>query len=64
MEKLSVRQLKICDFEKIVDYFLNADNDFLFMMGVDLTKLPSKEDWLKLLSEEYQKPIKYKSLFY
>jgi len=64
MEKLSVRQLKICDFEKIVDYFLNADNDFLFMMGVDLTKLPSKEDWLKLLSEEYQKPIKYKSFFY
>ncbi len=64
MGKLSVRKLKIDDFEKIVDYFLNADNDFLVMMGVDTTKLPFKEDWLKLLSEEYQKSIKNKSFFY
>lgn len=61
---LSVREIKESDFESIVDYFLKADKDFLSGMGVDTCKLPQREEWLKLLSDEYQQPIENKKIFY
>jgi RimJ/RimL family protein N-acetyltransferase len=63
-EIFSVRQVQESDFEKIVDYFLNADGDFLITMGVDISNLPSKEDWLKILSDDLQKDLKTKRFFY
>ena len=44
---LSIHEAEAADFESIVNYFLDADNDFLLGMGVDLSKLPDKEKWLK-----------------
>lgn len=61
---LSVREIRETDFESIVDYFLKADKDFLSGMGVDACKLPQREEWLKILSDEYQQPIKNKKIFY
>ncbi len=46
---LSVRELKQDDIEYIVQYWLNADNDFLTSMGVDLAKLPSKASLTTML---------------
>ena len=54
---LSVREIRETDFENIVDYFLKSDKDFLSGMGVDTCKLPQREEWLKLLSDEYQLPV-------
>ena len=64
IHKLSVRQIKAEDFEKIIDYFLEADKSFLLGMGVDSSKLTSKKKWLGILCEEYQKSIEKKSSFY
>jgi len=61
---LSVREATPTDLEKTIDYFLQADNSFLQGMGVDTAKLPSKEGWLKLLNDEYQKPYREKKFFY
>ena len=61
---LSVREISDTDFESIVDYFLKADKDFLSGMGVDISKLPKREEWLKSLSEEYQLPVINKKNFY
>jgi RimJ/RimL family protein N-acetyltransferase len=61
---ISVREIEKADFGSIVDYFLNADKDFLLSMGVDCSKLPKREDWLNLLADEYELPFGTKSFFY
>ena len=35
------------DYERMVDYFLNADERFLEGMGVDPNKLPEREAWIE-----------------
>ncbi len=61
---LSVREIDENDFVSIVDYFLKADKDFLLGLGVDICKLPQREEWLKLLLHEYQQSIENKNFFY
>jgi RimJ/RimL family protein N-acetyltransferase len=62
--QLSVREIQKDDFEKIVSYFLDADDAFLLGMGVDRKKLPTRDEWLNLLEDEYQKPIAEKKFYY
>jgi RimJ/RimL family protein N-acetyltransferase len=61
---LAVKEITDDNFISIVDYFLNADKDFLSGMAVDPLKLPKKEDWLKLLTEESQKAVEHKNFYY
>lgn len=49
---LSVREIQEKDIESIIQYWLRADPAFLTGMGVDLTKMPSKEEWIKMLREQ------------
>ena len=49
---LSVRELQPSDIELITEYWLTADPEFLRAMGVDLSKLPSKDGWRQMLSEQ------------
>ena len=44
--KLTIRDCEHSDIERIVSYFLDADEEFLVGLGVDLAKLP----------ERYQEP--------
>lgn len=60
----SIRDIEKNDFEKIVDYFLKADKNFLEGMGVDTTKLPRREEWLKVLSDDFKNPLKNKKFFF
>src|SRR5687768_12720868 len=62
--QLSVRGIQKDDFEQIVSYFLDADDAFLVGMGVDRKKLPTRDVWLKLLEDEYEKPIPEKRFYY
>lgn len=57
---LSVREMQQKDIESIADYFLNADSAFLINMGVDLAKVPAKDEWLKMLSEQLTQPYEEK----
>jgi RimJ/RimL family protein N-acetyltransferase len=61
---LSVREMIESDIESIVDYFLNASNDFLDAMGADKNKLPKRRDWITKLKLEYQKHYKDKEFYY
>ncbi len=63
-ENLSVREIKESDFKYLVDYFLCADKDFLKGLGVDITKLPKREEWLKLLENESIQKYQDKKFFY
>ena len=62
--KLSTRELIESDIENIVDYFLNADIDFLRHMGADKKKLPERNNWINLIQAEYGKNYEEKEFYY
>lgn len=61
---LEVREIKETDIASIIGYFLNAEVDFLRGMGVDQTKLPTKDVWAELILSEYHKPLQEKQFYY
>ena len=63
-DKLSVRPWQIEDFDSIIDYFLKSDRDYLFSMRIDVSKLPSKDDWLKIMSSDFNKASENKQFYY
>jgi len=61
---LSVREMEKSEIELIVDYFFNADSEFLKGMGADIKKLPNREEWTKKLNSDYEKPYDQKEFYY
>jgi len=45
-----------CEYERMVDYFLNADEAFLEGMGVDPTKLPQRDAWIESAMLDHARP--------
>jgi RimJ/RimL family protein N-acetyltransferase len=62
--KLNVREIQLDDIEKIVDYFVNADTEFLKGMGADKRKLPKRKEWVQKLKSEFKKVNKNKEFYY
>ena len=62
--KLRVREIQTNDIEKIVNYFVNADAEFLKDMGADKSRLPKRDDWIEKLESELIKPYKNKEFYY
>jgi len=60
---LSVREMIVNDIENIVDYFVDADADFLKAMGADKRKLPERKAWIKKLKAELEKPYEEKKFY-
>jgi RimJ/RimL family protein N-acetyltransferase len=52
LEKLSVREIQEGDIELIINYWLNADQTFLENMGVDVSKMPTREVWQEMLRQQ------------
>ena len=61
---ISTREMNPSDAEKVVDYFSNATEEYLSGMGADKSKLPAREDWIKAIEKELNKPFKEKQLYY
>ncbi len=61
---LSVREMKKKEIELMVDYFINADSEFLKSMGANKNKLPSKVEWIKKLNQGFEKPYADKEFYY
>jgi len=62
--KLTVREIQVNEIEKIVDYFINADAEFIKGMGADKSKLPKKKEWIEKLESEVKKPYSEKEYHY
>jgi len=60
---LSVREIQLPDIASITQYWLSATPAFLRGMGVDLTKLPHREAWIALLSEQLTQPYPEKKSY-
>jgi hypothetical protein len=52
------------DYERVLDYFLGADEAFLRGMGVDPTRLPHRDAWLDGLLPDLTRPDLQKQTFY
>ena len=64
MIRLSVREMLEIDIERIVDYFVDADAEFLKGMGADKSKMPERKQWIEKLQAQNQKPYGQKDFFY
>jgi RimJ/RimL family protein N-acetyltransferase len=56
VQELTVREIKESDIDLIIQYWMNAGNDHLVAMGVDLAKLPSETDWQRMLASQILLP--------
>lgn len=44
------------EYEQMVDYFLDADDEFLRGMGVARSALPPREDWIRSALRDHDRP--------
>jgi RimJ/RimL family protein N-acetyltransferase len=51
-DQLTVRELTVPDIEHLVNYWMNAGDDYLIAMGVDLSKMPKKEQLTEMLQQQ------------
>lgn len=61
--QLLVREAQIGDIDLIADYWLKSDPDFMIQMGVDLDKLPSREEFTEMLTQQIGKPLTEKKAY-
>ena len=62
-EGISVRELQKKDIEPLSNYWLNADAGYMRGMGVDVSKLPTREEWNKMLTEQLSQDYKNKKSY-
>lgn len=54
---LSVRELKQSDIPLLLNYWFNADEDFVKGMGVDVKKMPTREQFQQMLTDQLNTPV-------
>jgi RimJ/RimL family protein N-acetyltransferase len=59
----SVRELHEDDVDLIANYWSEADPDYLTGLGVDLNKLPSRDDFLEILTDQLKLPLKLRQSY-
>jgi len=62
-QNLQVRELEYRDIELLADYWLLSDPKFLEGMGVDLSKLPLREDLTKMLTSQLDSSVEKKQSY-
>src|ERR1041385_7108208 len=52
------------EYERMIDYFLTADDAALAAMGVDRSRFPSREEWLAAVVLDHARPREQKERGY
>ena len=60
---LTVREITINDIELISDYWFNASDKHLTEIGVDLAKIPQRQDFTQLLKKQISLPNEKKKSY-
>lgn len=60
---LSVRDIQQSDIDLITRYWLEADDQYLVGMGVDLSKMPTEPEWKAMLLQQTQTSIEKKQSY-
>jgi hypothetical protein len=61
--QLSVREMKLSEVHLVIDYFHNSTSEYLDSMGVDPSRLLSREAWYAKLESEFALPLKQRQWF-
>jgi RimJ/RimL family protein N-acetyltransferase len=61
---LSVREIQLPDIDFIVRYWFESDTSYLAAMGVDPAKLPTREQFQQIMTEQINTPIEKRMLYY
>lgn len=62
--KISVREIRNNELHFIIDYFSNADTNYLLAMGADKRKMLGRKEWMLKLATDYDKPVNEKEFYY
>lgn len=49
---LSIQELKQEYIDDLIHYWLASDAEYMTSMGVDMTKMPTREEWVQFLSRQ------------
>jgi len=60
---LTVREIQESDIDLITRYWQKADSLYLQGLGVDLSKMPSEQEWKSMLLNQIQTPIEQKQSY-
>ena len=60
---LTVREMQLGDVDIRINYFHNASDDHLKIIGVDRALLPTREEWGVQYEEDYARPIKEREIY-
>jgi len=63
MDQLSVREIQHSDIEPLSDYWFKSDPQFLVDMGVDLSKMPAREQWHQMLDQQINQSYREKQSY-
>ena len=63
MVELSVREIRHSDIEPLSQYWFRSDPEFLVNMGVDLSKMPTKDEWKQMLTEQISQSYEEKKSY-
>ena len=64
-DRIEVRPFESAgEYERMIDYFLGGSEEFLRGMGVDREKLPAREQWLKGVLADHERPDDEKERLY
>jgi RimJ/RimL family protein N-acetyltransferase len=55
---LSVTEIQLAHIELITQYWLSSEKSFLTNMGVDINKVPVREQWIQMLTTQINTPIR------
>lgn len=60
---LTVRELQESDIPLIADYWINSPDEHLVSMGVDLEKVPDREDFIDMLEHQLSLSIEKRNAY-
>jgi len=56
--RLTIREMRLSEVSIRIDYFHDATDEYLRVLGVDRTLLPTREAWRAFYEEDYARPIR------
>jgi len=62
-QSLSVREIQHSDIEPLSDYWFKSSPELLRDMGVDLSKMPAREEWKEMLNEQLDQSYEEKKSY-
>jgi len=62
--KLNVREMELDEVHFMINYFLDADHEYISGLGVDSAKLPEFDQWYEILRQDFGRPIEKKKFYY